>query len=77
MAGDRPPLKVLTDTHSLVWALSDPASLNPAARRPDSVVEQIHRQRWHSCSAIRATHVMALGALADIHRDPFDRIVVA
>jgi len=26
---------------------------------------------------IRASHVMALGALPDIHKDPFDRILVA
>jgi PIN domain nuclease of toxin-antitoxin system len=26
---------------------------------------------------IRATHVTALAALADLHRDPFDRMLIA
>jgi len=107
MAGDRLPLRVLTDTHSLVWALSDPASLSPAARRvlANSEVTASVANLWElrlkaekkdalladpipwwnkyivnpgiPALPIRAAHVMALGALADIHRDPFDRILIA
>ncbi len=51
MAGDRPPLRVLTDTHSLVWALSDPASLNPAARKmlANSEVTASVANLWELC----------------------------
>jgi PIN domain nuclease of toxin-antitoxin system len=48
---DRGPVKVLTDTHTLVWALSNPEALGPDARA-------------------------ALAGLPDLHKDPFDRILV-
>ena len=100
-------VRVLTDTHSLVWALSDPDSLSTEARRVlgESEVTASVVNLWELCLKaqkkdalvadplpwwnkyivkygipalpIRAAHVMALGALADIHKDPFDRILVA
>ena len=51
MAGDRPPTRVLTDTHSLVWALSDPASLSPVAGRvlANSEVTASVANLWELC----------------------------
>jgi PIN domain nuclease of toxin-antitoxin system len=104
---DRWEVKVLTDTHSLVWALSDPDTLSRKARQVLSDAEVIASvaNLWELCFKapkrdalmtnplpwwnryvvdsgipalpIRANHVMALGSLPDIHKDPFDRILVA
>jgi PIN domain nuclease of toxin-antitoxin system len=100
-------VKVLTDTHSLVWALSNPKLLSKAARKvlAEANVSASVANLWELCLKahrkeamllaplpwweryvvtsgieaipIRAAHVMALGSLADIHKDPFDRILVA
>lgn len=100
-------MRVLTDTHALVWALSDPDSLGSEARKAlaESEVVASVANLWELCLKaqkkdalradplpwwhkyvvkfsipvlpIRAAHVMALGVLADIHKDPFDRILVA
>jgi PIN domain nuclease of toxin-antitoxin system len=104
---DRWEVRVLTDTHSLVWALSDPATLSREARQvlTDSEVIASVANLWELCLKaqkrdallanplpwwdryvvnsgipalpIRANHVVALGSLPDIHKDPFDRILVA
>ena len=100
-------MKVLTDTHSLVWALSDPASLSAPARTVLAEAEVMAsvanlwelllktRKKdalladplawWEKyvlatripTLGIRTGHVMALGRLPEIHKDPFDRILVA
>ena len=100
-------MKVLTDTHTLVWALSDPDALGPEARRvlAEADVVASVANLWELCLkmrrqdsllaepipwwkryvvqarvpalAIRTAHVMALGRLPAIHKDPFDRILVA
>ena len=100
-------MKVLTDTHSLVWALSDPASLSAQARTVlgeaevmasvANLWELLLKTRkkdalltdplawWEKyvlatripTLGIRTGHVMALGKLPEIHKDPFDRILVA
>lgn len=100
-------MRVLTDTHSLVWALSDPGALSSRARRTlagsevtasvANLWELLLKARkkdalladplrwWNKFIAesgipalpIRVGHVTALGTLAEIHRDPFDRILVA
>ena len=100
-------MKVLTDTHTLVWALSNPEALGPQARNAlaelpftASVVnlwELILKRRkagalitdpvpwWEKyvvrpripALAIRAAHLRALANLPDVHKDPFDRILVA
>jgi PIN domain nuclease of toxin-antitoxin system len=100
-------VRVLSDTHALVWALSDPGSLSAPARRAlgqsDVVVsvaslwelllksgkkdallqdplpwwEKYVVQAGVPTLAIRTSHVVALGHLPELHKDPFDRILVA
>jgi PIN domain nuclease of toxin-antitoxin system len=100
-------MKVLTDTHTLVWALSDPAALGAAAhaalagspftasvanlwelvlkaRKPGALVADplpwweryVVRARIPAL-AIRAAHIRRLAGLPELHKDPFDRILVA
>ena len=101
------PNRILLDTHTLVWALSDPNSLSRAARgaldggefiasvaslwellikrrRPGALLadpvpwwERYVVRSGIPVIAIRQPHVAMLGELADHHRDPFDRILVA
>lgn len=101
------PLKVLADTHTLVWALSAPHSLSTLARnvvttsevivsvaslwelilkagRKDALLvdpvpwwEKYVEGRGIATLSIRTRHVIALGSLPEIHRDPFDRILIA
>jgi PIN domain nuclease of toxin-antitoxin system len=100
-------VKVLTDTHSLVWALSDPGSLSAKARNilTEEEVVTSAANLWElllkmsksdallanplpwwqkyvvetgiSILPIRSSHILALGRLSGIHKDPFDRILVA
>jgi PIN domain nuclease of toxin-antitoxin system len=100
-------VRVLTDTHSLVWALSDPDSLGAEAREVLAHSEAIASAAnlWELCWKsrkkdalladplpwwekyvqrngilvlnIRVSHVKALAHLREIHKDPFDRILVA
>ena len=100
-------MKVLADTHTLVWALSSPETLSARARklleesevivsvaslwelllkkdRPDALLTDPLRW-WQeyvdgpdiAVLGIRHSHVMQIGRLPEIHRDPFDRILVA
>jgi PIN domain nuclease of toxin-antitoxin system len=100
-------VRVLTDTHTLVWALSRPEELGSMAREAltaspftASVVnfwELVLKaqkpgalladplpwwDRYVAAShiptlAIRTEHIRALSGLPDIHKDPFDRMLVA
>jgi PIN domain nuclease of toxin-antitoxin system len=100
-------MKVLTDTHTLVWALSCPEALGGAARaalaespftasvanlwelvlkarKPGALVadplpwwEKYVSQPRIPALAIRIPHIRALAVLPDVHKDPFDRILVA
>jgi PIN domain nuclease of toxin-antitoxin system len=100
-------VKVLTDTHSLVWALSDPGSLSAKARnilteeevvtsaanlwelllkmsKSDALLanpapwwEKYVVETGIPILPIRSSHVLALGRLPGVHKDPFDRILVA
>lgn len=100
-------MRVLTDTHTLVWALSDPDRLGSDARRVlteaevtasvANLWELILKMRkkdalladplpwWEKyvvrtgipALGIRVAHVIALGHLPELHKDPFDRILVA
>lgn len=100
-------MKVLADTHSLVWALSDPRALSTKSLKVlteaevtasvASLWELLLKKRrkgalladplawWEEfviganvpTLAIRTVHVLALGRLPEIHKDPFDRILVA
>ena len=104
---DRGPVKVLTDTHTLIWALSEPEALGAAARaalagspftasvanlwelvlksrKPGALIAdplpwwEKYVMRAHiPALAIRTAHIRALAALPDLHKDPFDRILVA
>ena len=100
-------MRVLADTHTLVWALSDPDRLVSDARRVlvEAEVTASVANLWGiilkmrkkdallpdplpwwkkyvvrtgiPALGIRIGHVMALGHLPEIHKDPFDRILVA
>jgi PIN domain nuclease of toxin-antitoxin system len=100
-------LRVLTDTHALVWALSNPELLGSAARSAmeDGEVVASVANLWELCLkagkkdaligepltwwkqfvirtrvatlSIRTADVIVLGSLPEIHKDPFDRILVA
>ena len=100
-------MKILTDTHTLVWALSQPELLGAGARaalaqspftasaanlwelvlkahKPGALLadpipwweKYVVRARIPALS-IRATHIRALASLPELHKDPFDRILVA
>ena len=100
-------MKILTDTHTLVWALSNPEVLGSAAREAlatcpfaasvANLWELVLKTRkpgaliteplawWDKyvvrsgirVLAIRTPHIRALAGLPDLHKDPFDRILVA
>ncbi len=100
-------MKVLTDTHTLVWALSDAGALGAGAlsalagspftasvanlwelilkaRKPGALItdplpwwEKYVVQPGIPALAIRTSHIRALAALPELHKDPFDRILVA
>lgn len=102
-------MKLLLDTHLLLWAASDPGRLssesqdilnNPATElmfstasiwevviknalgRSDFCVEpqQLRDgliQNGYRELAIRSEHALAVGLLPPIHKDPFDRILIA
>ena len=100
-------MKVLTDTHTLVWALSTPEALGPKARAAleewpftasvANLWELILKRGkagallgdpvpwWNKyvvrpgipALAIQTAHLRAFAKLPAIHKDPFDRILVA
>ena len=100
-------MKVLTDTHTLVWALTGSEPLGAAARAAlagspftasvANLWELVLKSRkpgaliadplpwWEKfviapripTLAIRTAHVRRLAGLPDLHKDPFDRILVA
>ena len=100
-------MRVLTDTHTLVWALSKPEELGTAARqalatspftasvvnlwelvlkarKPGALLadplpwwDQFVTQSHIPTLAIRIPHIHALAGLPEIHKDPFDRLLVA
>jgi PIN domain nuclease of toxin-antitoxin system len=102
-------VKLLIDTHLILWAAGSPERLSPAATalmddaenalvfsaaslweiaikrglgRADFIVEPRQLRRglldngWTEL-AIRSDHAVALDTLPPIHKDPFDRILVA
>jgi PIN domain nuclease of toxin-antitoxin system len=100
-------VKVLTDTHTLVWALSKPEALGTEARaalagspftasvanlwelvlkarKPGALIadpllwwEKYVARAGIPALAIRTPHIRALAGLPEIHKDPFDRLLVA
>jgi len=100
-------VKILTDTHTLVWALTGAEPLGAAARaalagspftasvvnlwelllkspKPGALVAD-PLPWWEKyvigaripTLAIRTPHIRRLAGLAPLHKDPFDRILVA
>lgn len=102
-------MKLLLDTHLLLWAAGDPGRLSATATalisepenelffsaaslweiaikhslgRPDFKVDARVLRRGlldngYSELPIGSEHAVAIGSLPDIHKDPFDRILVA
>ncbi len=102
-------MKLLLDTHLLLWAAGDPDRLSVAARgwleAPEhellfsaaslweiAIKQGLGRQDFHADArllrrglldngyqelAIGSEHAVALDTLPPIHKDPFDRILVA
>jgi PIN domain nuclease of toxin-antitoxin system len=100
-------VKILTDTHTLVWALSNPEALGQQARSAlaespftasvANLWELVLKSRklgaliadpvpwWEKyvlraripALAIRTAHIRKLAGLPELHKDPFDRILVA
>jgi PIN domain nuclease of toxin-antitoxin system len=98
-------MRVLLDTHLLLWALSSPSRLSPAARRiiddadvyasaasiweisikvalgkltadPNEVAAALGPAGFGSL-AITIEHAARVQALPPLHKDPFDRLLVA
>ena len=98
-------MRVLLDTHLLLWALSEPSKLSKPVRRqiegndvfasaasiweisiksalgnlkadPHEVLEAIEPAGF-SILSISGLHAAKVGALPPVHRDPFDRMLVA
>jgi len=99
-------VRLLLDTHVLLWALTDDPSLSAAARAaivdgrnrvvvsavsaweitikrslgklraPADLAEEVAAHRFTPL-AVSLEHALAVGALPDLHRDPFDRLLVA
>jgi PIN domain nuclease of toxin-antitoxin system len=103
-------VRVLADTHLLLWAAAEPAKLSPRAatvltdpsnevrfsaasiwevtiktalaNRPDfqvDAIELVAGLRSHGWTElpITAAHAAQVRLLPNLHRDPFDRILVA
>lgn len=102
-------MKLLLDTHLLLWVAEDSEKLPPAARR---LVEDPGSELWFSVVSlwevaikaalnrpgfridprvlrrelldnmfvelpVTADHVLAVAGMAPLHRDPFDRLLIA
>jgi len=99
-------LKLLLDTHVLLWAVSDPTRLAPRALAMIDAAEEtfvssvslwelaikvaqgkiaLDLPRLHEQSLdggyrllpVTAVHALAVGGLPLLHRDPFDRMLIA
>jgi PIN domain nuclease of toxin-antitoxin system len=102
-------MKLLLDTHILLWAAGEPEQLSNQAK---ALIEDPENQLYFSAASlweisiknklgradfkvdlpvlrrnlldngfeeivITSAHTLAIGALPDIHKDPFDRMLVA
>jgi PIN domain nuclease of toxin-antitoxin system len=99
-------VKVLLDTHALLWWVTDDQRLSPTARDAirtadvavsvaslweieikrglgrieadlGALVREISQTDGFRILQIRPTHVLTLGELPQLHKDPFDRMLVA
>jgi PIN domain nuclease of toxin-antitoxin system len=99
-------MKLLLDTHVLLWALAMPEKLGASSRSalenpgntifvsavsaweieikralgklraPDDLEEQLRAARFSELP-LRVRHVQELARLPELHRDPFDRMLIA
>lgn len=99
-------MRVLLDTHALLWCLASPGRLQPTTRAriedpatvvyasaasaweieiktalgkleaPTDLDEQLRLRRFVELP-VQVRHVRALRGLPPLHRDPFDRLLVA
>lgn len=72
-------MKLLLDSHLLVWAMGELSRLGPALRE---LLEDPQHTLWFSVVSlwelvIKAAHVLAVAQLPPLHRDPFDRLLLA
>jgi PIN domain nuclease of toxin-antitoxin system len=102
-------MKLLLDTHLLLWAAAEPARLSPAARElleaPEhelvfsaaslwevAIKSVLGREDFQVDAAVlrrglldngyqelpvASEHAVAVAILPDLHKDPFDRLLVA
>jgi PIN domain nuclease of toxin-antitoxin system len=99
-------LKVLLDTHALLWWVTDDERMGDAARdvmrtadvyvsvaslweieikrglgridaNPRQLLDEVNRTEGFRMLEIRPTHVLTLGDLPLLHKDPFDRMLIA
>ena len=84
-------MKLLRDTHLLVWAMGEPARLGPALRElvikaglgregfqvQPSLLRRTLLDGGFVEIPIEAAHVLAVAQLQPLHRDPFDRLLLA
>jgi len=102
-------VKLLLDTHLLIWAAEGTENLSPSARvvmeAPENELHFSAASLWEiaiKCSlnradfqldprllrrglldngylelTVRSEHAIAIGQLPPIHRDPFDRLLIA
>lgn len=67
-------MTILLDTHTFLWAITDDPKL-PSAHR-EYVFRQMEKNRVRSLT-IQPPHLAELESLSPLHRDPFDRMLVA
>lgn len=99
-------MKVLLDTHALLWWVSDDRRLSPKAREAiatgevfvsvaslweveikralgrldltvDRLVAEVAQTESFELLNVRPSHVVSLADLPMLHRDPFDRMLIA
>ncbi|MBA2665424.1 MAG: type II toxin-antitoxin system VapC family toxin [Trueperaceae bacterium] len=99
-------MKVLLDTHALLWWVTDDPRLSDPARDaivtadvavsvvslweieikrglgridvdPRALIREVSQTKGFRMLEIRATHVLTLGELPLLHKDPFDRMLIA
>ena len=74
-------MKLLIDTHLLLWAAGDPSRV-PSRSRPDFRVDARRLRSMLLASgyeelAVTGEHAVAVGPLEPIHKDAFDRLLLA
>jgi len=68
-------MKLLLDTHLLLWAAGDPG--RPDFQADSRVLRRGLLDNGYSELPITSEHAVTVEGLPPIHKDPFDRILVA